>query len=53
MVAINKNHLKIGRYTIQHDWIERFVVLDEEGQQYGTGYDHVCDAIEQVLMYND
>ena len=50
---IKKNHLKISDYTIQYDRVEGFIILNKDGEQVSYGYDHVTDAIEQVLMFND
>lgn len=60
-MEIKENHLRIGDYIIQFnrtanyfgECTEGFVVLDttQDNAQVGDEYDHVFDAIEQVLKY--
>ena len=62
---MNSQHLKIGRFVIQYedsydreekDCYEKesgFYVYDEKLNQVGSCYQHVADAIEQVLMYQN
>lgn len=59
---MNNEHLKIGRFIIQYEdcydreekgYFEKesgFYVYDENSEQIGSCYQHVADAIEQVLM---
>ena len=60
-MAIKKNHIRIGNYVIQHSNGDKygrnrgFVVLDttQGNAQIGYAYDHLCDALEEVLLYED
>lgn len=57
-MEIRQNHIKIGNYIIQYNFAdeygdnEGFVVIDKDGQQVGDAYEHLNDAMEQVLKYN-
>lgn len=59
-MEIKKNHIRIGDYIIQHRLSDArrdgvFVVLDtrEDNAQIGCEYDHLYQAMEKVLKYND
>ena len=57
-MEIRKNHIKVGDYIVQYNDAERreergFVVLDKNGSQFGYAHDHLTDALEQVLKYED
>lgn len=51
---IKKRHIRIAEYVIQWSYEDDgFIVLDttQDNAQVGDEYDHLCDAIEQVLKY--